>query len=170
MFRLRGVALSAAVITFVAGSTANAAEYFGFTLGMSEVDALALAKRSGYEFEPTPGQPGQYIQMGHSGPDYLSFCGGRLFSVGQTFDGDFPAFIGLVRERQARWGEPIWTVEQSYVSQVQPLKQLSILKAQWDDTAGRIQPELSLMSYGKSLRITTSYSAHKYLCSGPPKR
>ena len=165
---VRGIALVAAVTTLaVAVSTANAAEYFGFTLGMSQGDALDLAQRNGYKFEPTPGSPGLYFQVGQGGPDYLSFCGGRLFSLGQTFDGDFPAFIGLVRERQVRLGEPIWKVEQSYASGVQPLRQISNLKAQWDDTVGRFQPELSLMSDGKSLRITASYNAHKYLCSGP---
>lgn len=110
---LGGSALIAAAMTLaVAASTANAAEHFGFTLGMSQGDALALAKRNGYEFEPTPGSPDSYFQVGHGGPDFLSFCGSRLFAVGQTFDGDFPAFIGLVRERQARLGEPIWKVEQ----------------------------------------------------------
>jgi hypothetical protein len=134
---------------------------------MSQGDALALAKRNGYEFEPTPGSPDSYFQVGHGGPDFLSFCGSRLFAVGQTFDGDFPAFIGLVRERQARLGEPIWKVEQSYASGVQPLQQFSILKVQWDDTVGRFRPEVSLMSDGKGLRITASYNAHKYLCGGP---
>jgi hypothetical protein len=165
---LGGSALIAAAMTLaVAASTANAAEHFGFTLGMSQGDALALAKRNGYEFEPTPGSPDSYFQVGHGGPDFLSFCGSRLFAVGQTFDGDFPAFIGLVRERQARLGEPIWKVEQSYASGVQPLQQFSILKVQWDDTVGRFRPEVSLMSDGKGLRITASYNAHKYLCNGP---
>ncbi len=76
-------------------------------------------------------------------------------------------FIGLVRQRQARLGEPIWKVEQSYATGVQPVKQLSTLTAEWGDPVERVQTEVALLSYGKYLRITESYSAHKYLCSGP---
>ena len=84
-----------------------------------------------------------------------------------TFDGDFPMFIGLVRQRQARLGEPIWKVEQDYATSVQPVKQFSSLDALWDDPAERLQTEVTLMSYGKTLRISETYNAQKYLCSGP---
>ena len=51
---LRGVALIAPMITLAfASTTANAFDFFGFTLGMSEADAIALANSSGYELQPT---------------------------------------------------------------------------------------------------------------------
>ena len=66
---LGGSPLIGAVMTLaVAASTANAAEHFGFTLGMSQGDALALAKRNGYEFETTPGSPDSYFQVGYGVP------------------------------------------------------------------------------------------------------
>src|SRR5271169_2423622 len=59
---------------------------------------------------------------GDSGPDMISFCDGRLFAIVQNFDGDFPIFIGLVQQRQARLGEPSWKIEQGYATGVQPVK------------------------------------------------
>jgi hypothetical protein len=76
-------------------------------------------------------------------------------------------FIGLVQQQQARLGEPSWKVEQRYATAVQPVKQFSNLTAQWDDPVERLQSQVGLLSYGKSLRITESYSAYKYFCSKP---
>jgi hypothetical protein len=164
---LRRVALSALLMTLAfASTTTNAFDYFGFTLGMSEADAIALANRSGYKLQPT--SQGSYIfTSGDSGPDSISFCDGKLFGIAHTFDGDFPMFIGLVQQRQARLGEPFWKVEQGYATGVQPVKQLSQLTAQWDDPVERLQSMVTLLSYGKSLRITEAYNAHTYLCRRP---
>jgi hypothetical protein len=155
------------------GSTlAATTDYFGFTLGMSEADAIALANRGGYKLKPTsslqPGPTGSYIFVKrHSGPDNMSFCDGKLFGITKSFDGDFAMFIGLVQQRRARLGEPSWKIEQGYATTVQPVKQLSTLTAEWDDTVERVQSLVSLLSFGKSLRIAEAYNAQKYLCSGP---
>jgi hypothetical protein len=50
LFFLRGVALIAPMMTLAfASTTATAFDYLGFTLGMSEANAIALANRSGYQ-------------------------------------------------------------------------------------------------------------------------
>jgi hypothetical protein len=140
---LRGVALAGMMTLVFTGSAAHALDYFGFTLGMNQGDALALAKGSGYEFQPSPGVAGSYVQIGNNGPGYLSFCSGKLFSIGRTFDGTFAAFIGLVRERQNRWGEPIWKTEQYYATGVQPLKQFSSLQALWEAIVTVVRQQLT---------------------------
>jgi hypothetical protein len=145
-------ALIAPMMTLVfASTTANAFDYFGFTLGMSEADAIARANRNGYKLQPTV--PGSYVFFaGNNDPDgSISFCNGKLFGISHTFDGEFPMFIGLVQQRQARLGEASWKVEQSYATGVQPVKQFSNLTAQWDDPVGRLESSVSLLSYGKSL-------------------
>jgi hypothetical protein len=167
MFRLlRNAIISSTLATLVcAVGPAHAVDYFGFTLGMSETETLALAKSLGYEFQ-TDGK-GLYFQSGRNGPDYLTFCDGRLFAVGKTFDGNFATFIGLVKDWQAKWGEPNWKVDQSYATGVQPVKQVSSLKAQWDVIADKFQPELTLLTSNNDLRISVSYGSQKYLCGGP---
>ena len=167
MFRLlRDIITSSTLATLVyAAGPARAVDYFGFTLGMNEADALALAKSLGYEFQ-TDGK-GLYFQSGRNGPDYLTFCDGRLFAVGKTFDGSLATFIGFVREWQGKWGEPNWKVDQSYATGVQPVKQVSSLKAQWDVIAEKFQPELTLLTSNNDLRISVSYGGQKYLCGGP---
>ena len=151
MFRLLFTIMLCALMIFHSTFT-HALDYFGFTLGMSQADALALAQRRGYNFQPSG--PGSYAQTGNNGPRYMSLCGGKLFSIGQSFDGTLETFIGMVRERQARWGEPVWTVNQQFATGVQPVKQVSTLSAKWDDAVGQYQPELSLFSFGNDLGIT----------------
>jgi len=99
---LRGVAISASLMAILAfaSTTANALDYLGFTLGMSEADAIALANRSGYRLQAS--SPGSYafLKGDNGSPDgSISFCDGRLFDIQHTFDGDFPMFIGLVQQR-----------------------------------------------------------------------
>jgi hypothetical protein len=130
---------------------------------MSEPDAIALANRSGYKVQAS--SPGLYIFTGDHGPDSINFCDDKLFFIAHTFNGDFPMFIGLVQQRQARLGEPSWKIEQRYATGVQPVKQLSTLTAQWDGTVERLQSLVTLLSYGKNLRITEAYNAQKYLLS-----
>lgn len=151
-----------AAVMILGQSTSRAVDYYGFTLGMNQADAVSLAQRRGYNLRPTENG---YFLFGSDGPDYLSFCGGRLFAAGKTFDGAFSTFIGLVRERQARWGEPVWKAEQTYVTGAQPVQQMSNLSAKWDDAVGQFQPDISLMTYGNGgLRISEGYSAWKYMC------
>jgi hypothetical protein len=86
MFRLFAIV----AIMILGQSTGHTLEYFGFSLGMTQADAVSLAQRRGYKLQPT--QNG-YFLFSSDGPDYLSFCGGRLFAIGKNFDGGFSTFI-----------------------------------------------------------------------------
>lgn len=141
----------------------RATEWFGFTLGMSQSDAMALADRYGYSLRPTT--PGSFFNFSGSGPDYLSFCRGRLFAVGRTFDGSFPAFVGMAKENSARFGEATVSIDQRYVTPPsQAPSQMSEMKLEWDVSAEHFIAGLSMMTIGSGLRISQSYSAWKYFC------
>src|SRR5262249_13779792 len=118
-------------VLMTAAVQTEALEWFGFTLGMDQTDALALARRKGYDFRPT--QVGNFFNFSGSGPDYLSFCHDQLFAIGRTFDGSFPAFVGIARENQIRYGQALSSAEQQYVTPPnQAATQLSQIKLEWD--------------------------------------
>jgi hypothetical protein len=135
-------------------------EYSGFRMGMSEAEIFTVARRSGYQLRQTDNG---YIWQGSGGASgYISLCNGKVFAAGSTIDANFHTFMGLVRERQVQYGEPVWKANQQYSTEGQ---QLSTLEAQWDDPVGRFQPSVSLLAYGATNpRVAISYSAHKYMC------
>ncbi len=162
MFLGRFLALA---LVLVSTATATAFELDGFKMGMGEAEALSLARAKGIVFQVY--QPGVYIKTGScsaGGVCTLSFCNGKLYTAGMSFETDFHVFIGLVRERQARWGEPVWTTEQNHIAG--PAKRLSKLMAKWDDPVQRYQPDVSVLyAYeGGPLTVSVAYSAYKYMC------
>jgi hypothetical protein len=146
---------------------AAAFEYSGFRMGMSEAEIFGVAREYKYQLRQIDSKPNfSSYSWGAAGlGGYVNLCNGKVSGAGSTFDADVHVYIGLIKERQIRYGEAQWKVRQSYTSDGQ---QLSDLEARWDDTVGRFEPSVSLMAYGPSgtnkPRVSIQYSAHKYMC------